>query len=98
MEHGVRLTLAYDGTEFAGFQRQPDARTVQSVLEHAIEQVSQHPVQARGAGRTDAGVHAEGQVVAFTTTRLLPPRRWLLAINRYLPWDAAVQDVAPCEP
>lgn len=98
MEHGVRLTVAYDGTEFAGFQRQPDTRTVQSALERAAEQVTQHPVLMRGAGRTDAGVHAQGQVVAFATSRELPPRRWLLALNRYLPDDVAVRDAAPCPP
>jgi tRNA pseudouridine38-40 synthase len=98
MEYGVRLTLAYDGTEFAGFQRQPDMRTIQSVLEQALERIAQHPVTIRGAARTDAGVHAEGQVVAFACSRELPPQRWLLAVNRYLPPQIAVHDVAPCAP
>ncbi len=98
MEHGVRLTLAYDGTEFAGFQRQPDARTVQAAVEHAAQEIAQHPVRLHGCSRTDAGVHAEGQIAAFATTRQLPPRRWLLALNRYLPDDVAVQDVAACAP
>lgn len=98
MEHGVRLTLAYEGTEFAGFQRQINARTVQGVLDQALERITQHPLVSRGASRTDAGVHAEGQVVAFTTTRELEPRRWQLAINRYLPDDVAVQSVASCAP
>jgi tRNA pseudouridine38-40 synthase len=96
MLRGVRLTLAYDGTAYAGFQRQPSARTIQSELEAAIARVTQVPVVVRGAGRTDAGVHAEGQVVAFDTERELPPRRWLLAINRYLPDDIAVQAVSEC--
>jgi tRNA pseudouridine38-40 synthase len=98
MTYGVRLTLAYDGTEFAGFQRQPEARTVQGVLEAAAAKIAQHSVLTRGAGRTDAGVHAEGQIVAFDTARDLPAHRWLLALNRYLPADAAVQHVAACEP
>jgi tRNA pseudouridine38-40 synthase len=98
MQHGVRVTLAYDGTELAGFQRQPETRTVQGVLEQAAQQITQHPVLVRGASRTDAGVHAEGQVAAFATSRELPPRRWLLALNRYLPQDVAVQDVAACAP
>lgn len=98
MQRGVRLTLAYDGTEFAGFQRQPTARTIQAELEAAIARVTQTPVVTRGAGRTDAGVHAEGQVVAFDTDRELPPRRWLLALNRYLPDDVAVQAVSECAP
>jgi tRNA pseudouridine38-40 synthase len=98
MLHGVRLVLAYDGTQFAGFQRQPDQRTVQSVLEEAIARIAQSAVAARGASRTDAGVHAEGQVVAFDTERELEPRRWLLALNRYLPDDIAVQAAALCAP
>ena len=98
MEHGVRLTLAYDGTEFAGFQRQPETRTVQGVLEAALQRITQHAVQSRGASRTDAGVHAEGQVVAFATARALAPERWLLAANRYLPEDVAVQAADSCAP
>jgi tRNA pseudouridine38-40 synthase len=98
MTLGVRLTVAYDGTALAGFQRQPDVRTVQSELEAAIAHVTQHPVVVRGAGRTDAGVHAEGQVVAFDTERELPPRRWLLALNRYLPDDVSVRAVSECAP
>ena len=98
MEHGVRLTLAYDGTEFAGFQRQPEVRTVQGVLDEALARIAQHAVSCRGASRTDAGVHAEGQVVSFATTRELPPERWLLAANRYLPNDLAVQHAEACAP
>jgi tRNA pseudouridine38-40 synthase len=60
--------------------------------------VTQRPVVVRGAGRTDAGVHAEGQVVAFDTERVLSARRWLLALNRYLPDDIAVQAVSECAP
>ena len=98
MEYGVRLTLAYDGTDFAGFQRQREERTVQAVLETAIERITRCAVSVRAAGRTDAGVHAEGQVVAFDTTRSLAPERWCMAINRYLPADVAVQDSAACAP
>lgn len=98
MTDGVRLTLAYTGSDFAGFQRQPGMRTVQGVLEAAIEKICQAQLSVRGASRTDAGVHAEGQVVAFDTERQLTPRRWLLALNRYLPEDAAVQAAEACEP
>jgi len=97
MAYGVRLTLAYDGTLFAGFQRQPAVRTIQGVLEAAIARVTQTETLTRGASRTDAGVHAEGQVVAFDTERELPARRWLLALNRYLPDDVAVQAVSLCD-
>jgi tRNA pseudouridine38-40 synthase len=101
---GVRITLAYDGTRFAGFQRQrpppgqSEVCTVQGVLEAAIARITDTPVVVRGASRTDSGVHAEGQVVAFDSERELPPRRWLLAINRYLPDDVAVQAVEECAP
>ncbi len=98
MDFGVRLTLAYDGTDFAGFQRQRETRTVQGVLDAVLERIAQHPVACRGCSRTDAGVHAEGQVVAFTTTRELPPERWILAANRYLPADVAVQAAVSCAP
>lgn len=94
--HGVRLVIRYDGTLFAGFQEQPGQRTVQGALQDAIERIAGHPAKVRGASRTDAGVHAEGQVVAFDTTRLLEPERWALALNRYLPDDVAVREAASC--
>ena len=98
MHHGVRLTLAYDGTDFAGFAAQRGQRTVQGALSEAVERVCRHPVTVRGASRTDAGVHAEGQVVAFASERELLPRRWVLALNRYLPPDISVRTAEPCEP
>jgi tRNA pseudouridine38-40 synthase len=55
-------------------------------------------VEVRGASRTDAGVHAEGQVAAFATTRRLSPRRWIFALNRYLPPDVSVRSAEPCAP
>lgn len=98
MEHGVCLRLAYDGTDFSGFAAQRGQRTVQGVLGAAAEHVCRHPVLVRGASRTDSGVHAEGQVAAFATSRALTPDRWLMALNRYLPADVAVRAVEPCAP
>jgi tRNA pseudouridine38-40 synthase len=96
--HGVLVTIAYDGTGFAGWQVQPGQRTVQAVLAAAASRIAHHEVIVRGASRTDAGVHAEGQVAAFDTERALSPRRWALALNRYLPDDASVRRAEACAP
>jgi tRNA pseudouridine38-40 synthase len=86
----LRATVAYDGTEFAGFQVQVAQRTVQGELEAALAKITQSPVRVIGAGRTDSGVHARGQVVAFRTQwrRSVPElqRAW----NAVLPKDVAV--------
>lgn len=97
-EHGVRLTVAYDGTRFHGYQHQDGQRTVQGAIEAAIAAVSGRASRARAAGRTDAGVHAHGQVVAFDTHKLLPPRAWMMALNAHLPDDVSVQDAHDAEP
>lgn len=89
--------MAYDGTRFHGFQAQAGLRCVQSELARVAAQVCRHDVEIRGASRTDAGVHALDQVVSFDTTRELAPRRWVQALNRYLPPDLAVQQMQPCE-
>ena len=89
-----RATVEYDGTEFAGFQLQAGARTVQGVLEAALARLTggtRQPVD--GAGRTDAGVHATGQVIAFTYTGKLSTEALTAALNGLLPKDIAVRDV-----
>jgi tRNA pseudouridine38-40 synthase len=96
--HGVRLVVAYDGTDFAGFQLQPGQRTVQGELERAIECMAGHPVRVRGAGRTDSGVHALGQVVAFDTRRAIRERGWLLGLHGHLPPDIRVQQACSVSP
>ena len=86
-----RATVEYDGTEFAGFQIQPEARTVQGELEAALARLSggnRQPVM--GAGRTDAGVHATGQVIAFTYPGSLPVEALTEALNGLLPPDVAI--------
>lgn len=96
--HTMRLLVSYDGTDFAGWQVQPGARTGQGELEAAIGQVLKHPVRTASAGRTDAGVHATGQVVSFQTPRVIPTRAWVPALNAVLPRDIAVwraQETAP---
>lgn len=95
-----RLTVAYDGTHFHGWQKQrandgeSDLRTAQGVLEQAVIAAVREPVNLVGASRTDAGVHAVGQVAAFTTESDLPPDRLCAAINSRLPADLQVRDAA----
>ncbi|MEW5990906.1 MAG: tRNA pseudouridine(38-40) synthase TruA [Chloroflexota bacterium] len=87
-------TVEYDGTDFAGFQLQPGARTVQGALEAALATLSggvRQPVD--GAGRTDAGVHATGQVIAFSYAGRLSAAELTEALNGLLPPDVAVRDV-----
>lgn len=93
---GIRLWVAYDGSDFAGFQLQPNQRTVQGMLEQAAERLAGHPVRVRPAGRTDAGVHALGQVVAFDSARRISERGWMLGLNQHLPDDVRVQRAEAC--
>jgi tRNA pseudouridine38-40 synthase len=86
----LKLTLAYDGTAYAGWQVQPGRSTVQGVLEAAIEKITGTPVRVIASGRTDAGVHALGQVVSFHTESRPPPEVFLRALNAELPHDVAV--------
>jgi len=81
----VRLILAYDGTDFHGWQRQPDAPTVQACLEEALGKLTGQPTAVCGSGRTDAGVHALQQVANFQTTSPIPPANLAKALNDLLP-------------
>lgn len=96
----LRATVAYDGTDFAGFQlqAQEQGRTVQGVLEAALEQLTGTPVRVIGAGRTDAGVHALGQVVGFRAVWRHPLSDLQRALNAVLPADVAVLAVSLAEP
>jgi tRNA pseudouridine38-40 synthase len=96
LERTVRLTVAYDGSEFAGWQLQLRQRTVQGVLESALEKLLRRPVRVTAAGRTDAGVHAEGQVVSFPLEagERLPLSAFTKGLNGLLPEDVAVQEAA----
>jgi tRNA pseudouridine38-40 synthase len=93
----LMLTLEYDGTGFNGWQLQADGRTVQGVLEEAIFKATGEETRVTGASRTDAGVHAEGQVAHFDTGSDLSPFRMLRALNFWLPDDVAVLDCRPAE-
>lgn len=87
----IRLTLAYDGSPFAGWQVQPDARTVQGDLEAAIRRLTGEEVRALSAGRTDAGVHALAQVASFQTNSTIPGEKWRPALQGELPPEIVVR-------
>ncbi|WP_115995351.1 tRNA pseudouridine(38-40) synthase TruA [Cohnella lupini] len=87
----IALIVSYDGTEYYGFQSQPSGNTVQDRLEHAIYMLSGEQVKVIGSGRTDAGVHARGQIVNFSTESSIPIDRWALALNTRLPNDIVIQ-------
>ena len=90
MERNLKLTIAYDGTAYHGFQRQANALSVQQVLEERLERLFNHPLRIAGAGRTDAGVHAYGQVITFSTTGSIPTERIPIAAKGVLPPDIVV--------
>lgn len=90
MKLRYRATIEYDGTDFHGFQIQARGRTVQGELEKAIERITQTPVRVLGAGRTDAGVHAVGQVIAFDASWRHTAQALHRALNAVLPCDIAV--------
>jgi tRNA pseudouridine38-40 synthase len=92
------MIVAYDGTDFHGWQKQvhPERnylRTVQDILEKAVVKVMREPIVLTGASRTDAGVHANGQVVAFDADKEIPPDKLILGFNSWLPDDVQVRHV-----
>ena len=89
----LKLTLAYDGTDFFGWQRQATERTVQAVVEDALRPIEGQPVVITGAGRTDTGVHADGQVASVSLTASIGTGDLLRALNATLPADVRVLDV-----
>jgi tRNA pseudouridine38-40 synthase len=89
----IKLLIEYDGTNFAGWQRQPDKRTVQETIEKVLQKITQEKIHLIGASRTDAGVHALGQVANFHTKSEIPCRKFLTALNGLLPADVSVKKV-----
>ncbi|ANI82074.1 MULTISPECIES: tRNA pseudouridine(38-40) synthase TruA [Kosakonia] len=87
----IALGIEYDGSKYYGWQRQQEVRSVQEKLEKALSQVANEPINVFCAGRTDAGVHATGQVVHFETTALRKDAAWTLGVNANLPGDIAVR-------
>jgi tRNA pseudouridine38-40 synthase len=92
-----RITLAYDGTDYFGWQTQLNQPTIQAALDVALERLEGAPVTTHAAGRTDAGVHAEGQVVSFRLQREWRGEDLRRALNGNLPQDIRVIDAAPAD-
>jgi tRNA pseudouridine38-40 synthase len=98
LTRNVRIVIEYDGTDFSGWQRQPRMRTVQACLEDAVREMTGETVRIQGSGRTDAGVHAEGQVASFPLQARIPEAGLLRGLNSILPSDIAILDVQEAPP
>lgn len=94
----LRLVLQYEGTDFHGFQRQRGVPTVQEAIEGKLARITQSPVRVIGAGRTDAGVHATGQVINFHTSCAIPAERLAAAVNSLPPYSVLAQGGAEAAP
>src|SRR6195256_6088421 len=93
-----KVVLAYDGTQFVGWQRQADGTSIQGLLEEALRELDQRDVAVIGAGRTDAGVHALGQVAGFSLERAIAPDALIRAVNGRLPDAVRVLSAAEVSP
>jgi tRNA pseudouridine38-40 synthase len=89
-----RVVVEYDGTDFHGFQFQPGARTIAGEIERALGELFRETIKITGAGRTDAGVHATGQVISFASDRDFPADRLAIALNSVLPPDVSAREAA----
>lgn len=94
----IKLTLEYDGTDYVGWQVQPNGLSVQAVVETSLAKLLGESVRVTGAGRTDAGVHAHGQVASLRTARRLPLKAFVAGLNGLLPGDIAVVRAEECDP
>ena len=88
----IKLIVAYDGTEYSGWQIQPEEPTIEMYLDKAIRELTGENVHVTGASRTDAGVHAYGNVAVFDTESTIPGDRFTFALNRFLPDSIVIQD------
>lgn len=88
----IRLTIAYDGTDYCGWQKQDGAPSVQETVEDAIRKLTGEPAEVIGASRTDSGVHALGQTAVFDTESPVPADRFVPALNSFLPDDIRITE------
>lgn len=88
----VCLIVAYDGTNYHGWQAQPNAITIEQILNEKLSELLKEDIEVIGASRTDAGVHAEGNVAVFDTETTIPPEKISYALNRMLPEDIVIQE------
>lgn len=95
MPYKYKITIQYDGTRYSGWQVQPNASTIQETLQNTFQIFLREKVDVTGSGRTDAGVHALGQVAHFTVSNELDLRRFMAAANGLLPPEIRVLDIAP---
>lgn len=86
----IKMVIEYDGSNYHGFQIQKNAHTIQAEIEQKIYHLTGEKTTIKGASRTDAGVHATGQVIAFDTESTIPPAKWSFALNSLLPRDIRV--------
>ena len=94
----IRITISYDGTEYHGWQVQPGLPTIQAAVEAVVSEIEGERIGVESSGRTDAGVHALAQVAAFTIANPIPVENLRKAMNRLLPRDIRVTEVAEAAP
>lgn len=94
----LKCIIQYDGTNYSGYQVQPNGLTIQEVLEKTLERMHKHPVKVIGSGRTDARVHAQGQVIHFDTELSIAPENMVRALNTLLPGDIRVRSCEEAAP
>jgi tRNA pseudouridine38-40 synthase len=94
----IRMILAYDGTNYVGWQTQPNGITVQETVEHALLEVTKQQIALHGSGRTDSGVHAKAQVAHFDTNVRMAADKFAVAMNMHLPPDIRVLYSEECDP
>ncbi|MDP3285723.1 MAG: tRNA pseudouridine synthase A, partial [Desulfobacterales bacterium] len=95
MQKNIKLTIEYDGTAYNGWQRQKNGRTIQEEIEKALRAMTGRKVTLTGAGRTDAGVHALGQVANFICDTRLEPEAFFKGLNSLLPGDIVIRKCVP---